>query len=271
MNTPADFDIGRSFSDPPCVDPRFEMRPLPPLPWTRTPTLFRIESNGRAIERPVYHPHLALLRIMKEGSFPRVLDIGCGDGNEAALFGFLGADVTTINTDRSPDTQVTFFGDYLNFDAPHKYDLIWCSHVLEHVRNPGAFLDKVFADLKIGGTLAISVPYNDFGSENHGFILGHHNRYNISLLIYQLVCAGFDCSGDHLAIRVYNGQISVVLRKHPIGTQLEQVAPRNTAATAGVDQVVAFPLGSEIYNLNWDTFYKNGPPIPESKVLWKDA
>jgi hypothetical protein len=47
--------------------------------------------------------------------------------------------------------------------------------------------------------------------------LGHHTRYNHALLIYQLICAGFDCK--NISCAVYLGQIGVILRKKTNGLQ----------------------------------------------------
>jgi len=75
-------------------------------------------------------------------------------------------------------------------------------------------LDKLYDDLQYGGVLALTVPFNDFTAYSQtNIVFGHHNRYNQWLLLYQLVCAGFDCSDASVA--VYAGMITVIVKKVP--------------------------------------------------------
>ena len=230
--SPYALDLGRTYSDPEGVRPKICCSPAAPLPWTTEPTTFSVTTDSGKFETVVYHPHLALLKLLKRHSFQTVLDIGCGDGHETELFRFLGKKVVAINADPSPIFKVDFFGDYLNYWPEHQFDCIWCSHVLEHVRNPGLFLDKVFRELKEGGVLALSVPYNEFYADYNYFTMGHHNRYNALILIYQLICAGFDCSGQNLAMKIYNRQISVVVTKKSNGITPTTMAPWSQGTTA---------------------------------------
>ena len=168
------------------------------------------------------------------------------------LFRHLGKEVFTINADPNPSFAVDFFGDYLDLELDRQFDCIWCSHVLEHVRNPGRFLDKMFDDLKDGGILALSVPFNEFNSQPTTFTMGHHNRYNALLLLYQMVSAGFDCCGEQLALKIYNRQISVILRKRANGLARSTMAP--WVNVARFFPVELQPYGGDwgLTNINWD-------------------
>ena len=68
--------------------------------------------------------------------------------------------------------------------------MVWCSHVLEHQRNVGTFLEKIYAALKDDGVLALTVPCHP----RERFVGGHLTSWNAGLLCYNLVLAGFDCS-----------------------------------------------------------------------------
>ena len=138
------------------------------------------------------------LSSLKRGS--RLLDIGCGDGEHAKGFRKV-FDVTTL--DLKPEADI--IGDYLSVEIP-KMDCIWASHVLEHQRNPGLFLDKVFKDLRPGGLLAITVP-----PRKDEIVGGHVTLWNAGLLLYNLVLAGFDCSRASLYVQEYD--ISVLVKK----------------------------------------------------------
>ena len=64
-----------------------------------------------------------------------------------------------------------------------KYDLIFLSHVLEHVENPGEFLLEILSALKLNGHLYIEVPHEDLRIVNAMidssiFGLGHLYHFN---------------------------------------------------------------------------------------------
>lgn len=85
-------------------------------------------------------------------------------------------------------------------------ECIWCSHVLEHQRNPGMFLDKIFFDLNDDGLLVITVP-----PAKNKLAGGHVTIWNETVLLYQLIVAGFDC---RLAtVMRYDYNISVIVKK----------------------------------------------------------
>jgi SAM-dependent methyltransferase len=246
-------DIGRIYSDP--LDapfPHITLLPDAPRPWAGLPTKVIIETKeGKKSESVIYHPHLAFLKLVKDYSFDSILDIGCGDGNELILFRYFASTVVGVNDDpNAKNISVDFFGDYLDYIPDEPFDAIWCSHVLEHIRNPGLFLDKIFHDLKDGGVLALSVPYHDFNTALDNMIFGHFNRYNIPLLVYALVAAGFDCRD--LRFRIYCGQISFLLKKIP-----NNVSNCARATAYQKDMFRFFPKEIEngytdLDSLNWD-------------------
>ena len=131
----------------------------------------------------------------------RMLDIGGGHGIHADFFQ---ARVPSLKVDIvdlvKNDHRTVFSGDYLQFAASEPYDVIWTSHVLEHLRNPGLFLDKARADLKDGGIFACTVPPH----RNNRGILEHVTTWDPMLLIINLVRAGFDGSDGHFAKYKYN-------------------------------------------------------------------
>lgn len=134
-------------------------------------------------------------------NFNTVLDIGSGDGFHASKFRENGKKVTTISLIEPAD----YIGDYIQLNLP-KFDCIWASHVLEHQRNVGVFLDKCYKDLKDDGILAITVPPSK--SEIVG---GHISIWNAGLLLYNIILAGFDCSDAY--VKTYGYNISVIVRK----------------------------------------------------------
>ena len=134
--------------------------------------------------------------------FKTVLDIGSGTGEHAKAFKHAQKEVTTISLIEPAD----IIGDYNDQVFFEKFDCIWASHVLEHQRNVGDFLDKCFVDLKEGGILAITVP-----PEKASIVGGHLTHWNAGLLLYNLILAGFDCS--EASVKAYGYNISVIVRK----------------------------------------------------------
>ena len=78
--------------------------------------------------------------------FKTVLDVGSGPGKHAKLFKDGGYDFTTV--DVNADYNADVVGDFCQIDfvaeqdVPFEYDLVWCSHVLEHQLNVNEFLKK---------------------------------------------------------------------------------------------------------------------------------
>ncbi|MFN8391600.1 MAG: class I SAM-dependent methyltransferase [Bdellovibrionota bacterium] len=213
-------EVGREYSDPPGAEPRIEVRPLPPFRWTPCAVEFAISRGGKTYRRPLWYAHLAMLKLIKHYDFRTVLDLGTNDGMASYIFDALGKDVAALepakpwqNHPDFPCREVDIEVDFLDVRFIRKFDAIWCSHVLEHIRNPGAFLDKVYDDLREGGVLALTVPFMNSALSLHSFVSGHHNLYNQWTLLNQLVCAGFDCRNASIA--TYNGQLSVVVKKVP--------------------------------------------------------
>jgi SAM-dependent methyltransferase len=90
---------------------------------------------------------------------------------------------------------------YENASFEEQFDLIWCSHTLEHIPNVQHFLVTLQGWLKPGGWLFIAVP-SDRQARIH---VGHLTLWTPAHLAYNLVCAGWDCKDaiwytDYLSI-----------------------------------------------------------------------
>jgi len=137
--------------------------------------------------------------------FQTVLDIGAGDGCHSAFFRSMGKDVKTCDIYGDHD----YLGRYTDLDIGDKFDLIWCSHVLEHQPNVGLFLKQVASNLNDGGYFVVTVP-----PLKHDIVGGHVSLWNAGLLLYNLILAGFDCSESK--IKTYGYNISVIVKYKPI-------------------------------------------------------
>lgn len=165
---------------------------------------------------------------LKEFEFRNVLDIGSGKGRHSQAFFEAGKEVHAI--DLAPPEKAlytTIKGDYLDFKAmPEEFECIWAAHVLEHQLNVNLFLRKCFNELCDDGVLAITVP-----PLKHAIVGGHVTLWNMGLLFYNLILAGFDCA--EAIGKQYGYNISVIVRKkaaYPAGLcydsgDIEKLAP----------------------------------------------
>jgi 2-polyprenyl-3-methyl-5-hydroxy-6-metoxy-1,4-benzoquinol methylase len=146
--------------------------------------------------------------VLAKYQFSRVMDIGSGEGLHAEAFRRHGKTVVTVDNSKHWGTP-DIFGNFTAVGYQKDIDLFWCSHVLEHQRNPGDFLDVLCSVAKEDAIVAITVP-----PAKHNIVGGHVTLWNAGLLLYNMVLAGFDCREAHVKTHEYN--ISVVVKKKKI-------------------------------------------------------
>jgi len=228
-----------------------EIKPFNTYPHT----FIKVTNNEYIFEEKLLYSHLGLAKLIIDYEFNHVLDIGSRNGTSARLFSFLGKNVTTI--EMSEDFEADYVGDYLEVSFPQQFDAIWCSHVLEHQRNIGTFLDKIYQDLKEGGILAITVP-----SSLCPLMIGHPNIFTPLHLVYHLVLAGFDC--QNVRIKYYDWQFTILLEKKSNNIKSISLASTHyldSTLIALVENLLNyFPLDipenghiwGEVESLNWE-------------------
>lgn len=143
--------------------------------------------------------------VLKKYSFQTVLDLGCGQGLHSQAFRQHLKSVVGIDASTHwgvPD----ILGEFCTTEFEEQFDLVWCSHTLEHQVNVNIFLQKIFSVLKPGGILAITVP-----PAKPNIVGGHVTTWNAGMLLYNLILAGFDCR--HAMIKQYDYNISIIVRK----------------------------------------------------------
>lgn len=146
----------------------------------------------------------ALGLLLREHAFETVLDVGCGDGRHAREFARHGKRVTTISCEPYDGFAPDIVGDVMAIDIAGRYDLVWCSHVLEHQPNVRDFLQRMASLVAPGGLLAITVP-----PARPTIVGGHLTVWNAGLLLYNLVVAGIDCRDAR--VKAYGYNISVIV------------------------------------------------------------
>jgi len=115
------------------------------------------------------HKDIILDIIKKHRISGKMLDAGCGDGfilsfldkKENKLFGIdVSKKAIEIAKIKVPSCEffVKDLSKKINLDK--KFDLIICSHTLEHIKNEKIAIHNLISNLKIGGYLIINSPLN---------------------------------------------------------------------------------------------------------------
>lgn len=143
---------------------------------------------------------LELLQLFPERSVDRLrlLDVGGGNGVHTHFFRDNGFEVDLIDIVDGTPPRV-YVGDFLGFAYPTRYDIVWASHVLEHILNPGQFVRQLLSCAKEGGFLCITVP-----PAKSEMTFGHVTQWNAGLLLIHLIKAGLDCRNARIYTKGYN-------------------------------------------------------------------
>ena len=125
--------------------------------------------------------------------YKTALDIGSGDGKQTEILRAAGLEVFQL--DKYSD-KAEYKVDFISHNFDQKFDIVYCSHVIEHQRNVGNFLDKIFDVMSDDGLLLISAPKHPA----ERLIDGHLNCFYSTYFIQQLIHAGFDLkNGKYLS------------------------------------------------------------------------
>jgi len=131
---------------------------------------FKEEENA-ATKNEIRRLHEATINAVP-GDARLILDVGCGNGWLATYFLkknklVISMDISTVNPIRvlkeNPHTNhAALVADV--FHMPIKSNSIDCivaAEIMEHVHEPGLFIDKLIEKLTSGGKLIITTPYNE--------------------------------------------------------------------------------------------------------------
>ena len=125
--------------------------------------------------------------------FKTALDIGSGEGTHTAILRDAGLKVFQVD---KYSKVAEYKVDFVEHKFNRKFDVVFCSHVIEHQRNVGLFLDKIYDVLSGDGVLIIIAPNHPAET----LIEGHLNSFIFPLFVQQLIHAGFDCrAGKYLS------------------------------------------------------------------------
>ena len=200
----------------------------------------------------------AALPLLRPGD--RVLDLGAGRCEASRLFARAGCRVHALGThfDRylhAParaeleDLGVSLHeGNFEEFEDSGGFDALWASHILEHQRNAGWFLDRCVSLLRPGGWLFVTVP-----PSKTQVVSGHVSVWFPGLLLYNLVVTGLDCSKVHMAKIDYN--IAAFVRNH------RKPLPPLTSSLGDIEMLAdRFPPGMAYQGFEGEFESVNWPP-----------
>jgi SAM-dependent methyltransferase len=130
----------------------------------RLPLVTRLRHRlySRRFRRP--------LRYLRDRTSISLLDIGCGDGWMLDLYRLAaGRPVATYGVDFKSEAceaarasgHTVFTGRFEDIELPLRFDLANVSHVIEHVADPRALVEKAWQVLRPGGVLVIETPNTD--------------------------------------------------------------------------------------------------------------
>jgi 2-polyprenyl-3-methyl-5-hydroxy-6-metoxy-1,4-benzoquinol methylase len=123
-----------------------------------------------SLELPVKLALHAFQFLEMDWKAPKALDLGCGEGFASRVLQELGFEVTLVDASseglskQNPQllekfTQADTSKFFIDNEGP--WDLIWLSHVLEHVLDPEALLSGIHASLTQSGRAIITIPNDD--------------------------------------------------------------------------------------------------------------
>lgn len=130
-----------------------------------------------------------------------ILEIGAGQGQATYWFDKEGFSVTSIEPDENNVKLINqklnngrcILGSAEDFQIEEKFDIIWMSHVLEHLIKPIQFLENVHKNLRDDGIFFIEVPNceNDSMLNSSVFLVPHTFHFSRNALINLAKKTGF--------------------------------------------------------------------------------
>ncbi|GAA0774481.1 hypothetical protein GCM10009108_06070 [Castellaniella ginsengisoli] len=130
-----------------------------------------------------------------------MLDVGGGNGVHTHFFRQHGFQVDLVDIVKGKPDRV-FVGNFLDFTPAKRYDIVWASHVLEHILDPGSFIRHLLHCAKEGGWLCVTVP-----PAKQEMTFGHVTQWSAGLLLINLIKAGLDCREAKILTHGYNVSI----------------------------------------------------------------
>ena len=193
------------------------------------------------------------VELSRSGLFGRVIEIGCGLGNNLDALNEQCMDLWASDYNEGYLRTVALEKKYLSgtilwdIEKPPKieeqFDSFFCSNVLEHVEDDEIALCNIakIPNIKTG---VIIVPSNNHFYSRIDKNLGHYRRYNKKMLLKKLARAGFEVlkinSFNKIGTLGWIGQ-SIILKRDTLGSRNMKVFDKLMPLIRRIDSFVPFP------------------------------
>lgn len=175
-----------------------------------------------------------------------VLDVGGEDGHLMRPFLRMGAACHLVDYAPSAIAGVERLGSTID-DVPDRarYDVILCSHVLEHVADPCALLRRLLSMLSESGVLFVEVPLEVWrGAPIARDPVTHVNFFVPDTLRYALVAAGAAVCSLSRGIGAYETRFKRVARATAIRNGAVALRADRFSSDCAAAQIWPGPLGA---------------------------
>lgn len=143
-----------------------------------------------SISKSKYRNFVSQLAFCKPyiGNKRKILEIGSGEGQTIFWLDQMGYKVIGIEPDDRNTSRINsslknskvIQGFIEDFEDDGEYDIIWMSHVLEHLAEPDIFLQKIKGRLGVNGIFFIEVPNSEHRNTLKDSIFGSPHVYHFS-------------------------------------------------------------------------------------------
>lgn len=167
-----------------------------------------------------------LTRLSGPGNGRSALEIGCYTGYLASRLDKAGWQVeglepNTVSAQKARELHNLTVHECLfeDFNTKHRYDLIFLGGVLEHVRDPTAFLLKINRLLADDGLVYIRVPNLDdleYDTAAELFILEHLHNFSSAVMEMLMEKTGFTTMGTHVHRKFPRSFVTVGKKAHAV-------------------------------------------------------
>lgn len=131
-----------------------------------------IDLGQGALRERTMGKRIALSAVPTAAPGARALDIGCREGIQGRWLARRGYTVTGIDLEpQCAGALVVDVDDGLPFPDGH-FDLVWCSEVLEHLRDPARATAEMRRVVRPGGTLVLTTPNSYFWLQRLASLVG---------------------------------------------------------------------------------------------------
>ncbi|GAA0381456.1 hypothetical protein GCM10009093_05550 [Brevundimonas terrae] len=209
----------------------------------------------------------AALRIVSDGNDHRsIIDVGSGGNQHKAFFELFFDEVYTNDFNNTLIGQ-NYPGDFMHINFEKKFQYVYCSNVIEHIRNQGDFIEKLFDICEDDGYVCIIVPRPHLNK----LLSGHISTWSLATLVYSVVVSGYDCS----EARLCNGKFekSILVPKRPIKSKDFTVATGIVGDIEMLSKYFPFKAAHKgsalIDSIGWSECYQIPPSTKFKEVRGK--